>query len=122
LKNPANAYTPMRPIQQFNTDRKLQALTHSLCQVLAKVQPKKSIYLFQQRMDAGPAWRNQSALRAAVNTGHQANVAIYTMDSRGLEAAPPGGSATRQACAARPCTAGPRYRTSLTRTLPARKR
>jgi hypothetical protein len=36
---------------------------------------------------------NQSALRAAINTAIKANVAIYTMDSRGLEAEPPGGAA-----------------------------
>ena len=36
---------------------------------------------------------NQAALRAAVNTAIKANVAIYTLDARGLEAEPPGGSA-----------------------------
>lgn len=37
---------------------------------------------------------NEAALRAAINTAVRANVAIYTMDARGLQAMPPGGSAT----------------------------
>ena len=47
-----DAYTPDETeYNQFNTDRKLQAL-QSLCQVLAKFNQKKVHYLFQQRHDA----------------------------------------------------------------------
>jgi len=74
----------MRPsTTSFNTDRKLQAL-QSLCQVLAKFNQKKSIIYFSSGMTQ-TGLENQSALRAAVNTAIKANVAIYTMDSRGLE-------------------------------------
>jgi len=93
IEESGNAYTPDETeYNQFNTDRKLQAL-QSLCQVLAKFNQKKSIIYFSSGMTQ-TGLENQSALRAAVNTAIKANVAIYTMDSRGLEAAPPGGSAT----------------------------
>src|SRR5947209_15773371 len=87
-----NAYTPDETeYNQFNTDRKLEAL-ESLCQVLSKFNQKKSVIYFSSGMTQTGV-ENQSALRAAVNTAVKANVAIYTMDSRGLEAEPPGGAA-----------------------------
>jgi VWFA-related protein len=93
LTDTGDAYTPDETeYNQFNTDRKLQAL-QSLCQVLAKFNQKKSIIYFSSGMTQ-TGIENQSALRAAVNTAIKANVAIYTMDSRGLEAQPPGGSAS----------------------------
>src|SRR5947209_9294142 len=88
-----NAYTPDETeYNQFNTDRKLEAL-ESLCQVLSKFNQKKSVIYFSSGMTQTGV-ENQSALRAAINTAIKANVAIYTMDSRGLEAEPPGGSAS----------------------------
>jgi len=93
IEETGNAYTPDETeYNQFNTDRKLQAL-ESLCQVLGKFNQKKSIIYFSSGMTQ-TGIENQSALRAAVNTAIKANVAIYTMDSRGLEAEPPGGSAS----------------------------
>ncbi|HZD95788.1 MAG TPA: VWA domain-containing protein [Candidatus Sulfotelmatobacter sp.] len=93
IEETGNAYTPDETeYNQFNTDRKLQAL-QSLCQVLGKFNQKKSIIYFSSGMTQ-TGLENQSALRAAVNTAVKANVAIYTMDSRGLEAEPPGGSAS----------------------------
>src|SRR5215467_7749299 len=87
-----DAYTPDESeYNQFNTDRKLQAL-QSVCQVLSKFNQKKSIIYFSSGMTQ-TGIENEAALRAAVNTAVKANVAIYTMDSRGLEAMPPGGSA-----------------------------
>src|ERR1051326_4799977 len=92
IEESGNAYTPDETeYNQFNTDRKLQAL-QSLCQVLGKFNQKKSILYFSSGMTQ-TGIENQSALRAAINTAIKANVAIYTMDSRGLEAEPPGGSA-----------------------------
>jgi len=76
---------------QFNTDRKLQAL-QSVCQVLARFNQKKNIIYFSGGMTQ-TGIENEAALRAAVNTAVRSNVAIYTMDSRGLEAMPPGGTA-----------------------------
>ncbi|MGC2695185.1 MAG: VWA domain-containing protein [Candidatus Angelobacter sp.] len=92
LAETGDAYTPDETeYNQFNTDRKLQAL-QSLCQVLAKFNQKKSIIYFSSGMTQ-TGIENQSALRATINTAIKANVAIYTTDSRGLEAEPPGGSA-----------------------------
>ncbi len=87
-----NAYTPDETeYNQFNTDRKLEAL-QSLSQVLARFNQKKSIIYFSSGVTQ-TGIENQTALRAAINTAVKANVAIYTMDARGLEAQPPGGSA-----------------------------
>jgi VWFA-related protein len=87
-----DAYTPDETeYNQFNTDRKLQAI-QSICQVLAKFNQKKSVIYFSSGMTQ-TGIENEAALRAAVNTAVKANVAIYTLDARGLEAMPPGGSA-----------------------------
>jgi VWFA-related protein len=92
IEETGDAYTPDETeYNQFNTDRKLQAL-QSLSQVLGKFNQKKSIIYFSSGITQ-TGIENQAALRAAVNTAIKANVAIYTTDSRGLEAEPPGGSA-----------------------------
>jgi VWFA-related protein len=92
IEETGNAYTPDETeYNQFNTDRKLEAL-QSLSQVLARFNQKKSIIYFSSGVTQ-TGIENQTALRAAINTAVKANVAIYTMDSRGLEAQPPGGSA-----------------------------
>ena len=38
---------------------------------------------------------NQASLRAATNEAAKANMAIYSVDSRGLQALPPGGDASK---------------------------
>jgi VWFA-related protein len=92
VEETGNAYTPDESeYNEFNTDRKLQAL-QSVCQVLSKFNQKKSLIYFSSGMTQ-TGIENEAALRAAINTAVKANVAIYTMDSRGLEAMPPGGSA-----------------------------
>jgi len=93
IEETGNGYTPDETeYNQFNTDRKLEAL-ESLCQVLSKFNQKKSVIYFSSGVTQTGV-ENQAALRAAVNSAVKANVAIYTMDSRGLEAEPPGGSAS----------------------------
>jgi len=76
---------------QFNTDRKLQAI-QSIAKSLARIDQKKSIIYFSNGVSRSGI-ENQVQLRAAVNTAVQANVALYTMDVRGLQAFPPGGEA-----------------------------
>jgi VWFA-related protein len=93
IEESGNAYTPDETeYNQFNTDRKLQAL-QSVCQVLSKFNQRKSVIYFSSGMTR-TGIENDAALRAAINTAVKANVAIYTMDSRGLEAMPPGGAAS----------------------------
>ena len=76
---------------QFNTDRKLQAI-QSVAKALSKVDQKKSIIYFSNGVSRSGI-ENQVQLRAATNAAVQANVALYTLDVRGLQAFPPGGEA-----------------------------
>ena len=75
----------------FNTDRRLEAL-RSVAEKLAHIQQKKSLIYFSSGMDR-TGIENQSELRAAVNAAVRANLAIYTMDLRGLQALVAGGEA-----------------------------
>jgi VWFA-related protein len=75
----------------FNTDRRLAAL-RSVADRLARVDEKKSLIYFSSGMDR-TGIENQSELRAATNAAVRANMAIYTLDIRGLQAMVPGGEA-----------------------------
>src|ERR1700729_2740006 len=75
----------------FNTDRRLEAL-RSVAERLSHVQQKKSLIYFSNGMDR-TGIENQSELRAAVNAAVRSNLAIYTMDMRGLQALVAGGEA-----------------------------
>jgi VWFA-related protein len=75
----------------FNTDRRLEAL-RSVAERLAYVQQKKLLIYFSSGMDR-TGIENQSELRAATNAAVRANLAIYTMDLRGLQAMVAGGEA-----------------------------
>ena len=76
---------------QFNTDRKLQAL-QALIEKLGRIEQKKSIIYFSNGVSRSGI-ENQTTLRAATNAAVKASVSIYPMDIRGLEAMPPGGLA-----------------------------
>jgi len=75
----------------FNTDRRLEAL-RSVAEKLSHVQQKKSLIYFSSGMDR-TGIENQSELRAAINAAVRSNLAIYTMDLRGLQALVAGGEA-----------------------------
>lgn len=75
----------------FSADRKLLAL-QSLMQALGKLPQKKSLVLFSNGITQS-GMDNQSALRAATAAAVKANVSIYSLDIRGLQAFPPGGEA-----------------------------
>jgi hypothetical protein len=64
----------------------------SVAEKLAYVQQKKSLIYFSSGMDR-TGIENQSELRAAVNAAVRSNLAIYTMDMRGLQALVAGGEA-----------------------------
>ena len=75
----------------FNADRKLLAL-QAIMQSLGKISQKKAIIYFSNGISQNGV-DNQSALRAATASAVKANVSIYPVDIRGLEAFPPGGQA-----------------------------
>jgi VWFA-related protein len=75
----------------FSADRKLMAL-QSLMQALGKLPQKKSLIYFSNGISQSGV-DNQSALRATTAAAVKANVSIYSLDVRGLQAFPPGGEA-----------------------------
>ena len=83
-----------RELDTFNNDVRLRALK-TLAEALQPIQQKKAIIYFSSGMQRSGT-DNQVELRAAVNAAVRANVAIYPVDSRGLQAVVPGGGA-RQA-------------------------
>jgi VWFA-related protein len=78
-------------LDTFNNDVRLRALK-TLAEALAPIQQKKAILYFSSGMQRNGT-DNQVELRAAVNAAVRANVAIYPVDARGLQAIVPGGSA-----------------------------
>ena len=78
-------------LDTFNNDVRLRALK-TLAEALAPIQQKKAILYFSAGMQRNGT-DNQVELRAAVNASVRANVAIYPVDARGLQAIVPGGSA-----------------------------
>src|SRR5205814_8562866 len=81
-------------LDTFNNDVRLRALK-TLAEALAPIHQKKAIIYFSSGLQRYGT-DNQVELRAAVNAAVRANVAIYPVDSRGLQAVVPGGGA-RQA-------------------------
>ncbi len=76
----------------FNTDRKLAAV-EALCEVLEGIPGKKSIIQFTSGVTQ-TGEENRSELIAATNAANRSNVSIYSVDSRGLLTATPGGDAS----------------------------
>jgi VWFA-related protein len=76
----------------FNTDRKLAAV-EALCEILEGIPGKKSIIQFTSGITQ-TGEENRSELIAATNSANRSNVSIYTVDSRGLLTATPGGDAS----------------------------
>src|SRR6266851_2805105 len=76
----------------FNTDRKLAAV-EALCEVLEGIRGKKSIIQFTSGITQ-TGEENRSELIAATNSANRSNVSIYSVDSRGLLTATPGGDAS----------------------------
>jgi VWFA-related protein len=81
----------------FNTDRKLAAM-QALADVLRGVPGKKAVLQFTSGITQ-TGEDNRTQLRAATEAANRANVAFYTVDSRGLIADLPGGNASTGAAA-----------------------
>jgi VWFA-related protein len=77
----------------FNNDTRLRAL-RIVAETLAPIEQKKAIVYFSAGMERS-GQDNQVELRAATNAAVRANVAIYPVDTRGLEAIVPGGDASQ---------------------------
>ena len=81
-------------LDMFNNDVRLRALK-ALAETLAPLEQKKSVLYFSAGMERSGE-DNQVELRSAINAAVRAHVAIYPVDTRGLQAVVPGGDA-RQA-------------------------
>jgi VWFA-related protein len=78
-------------LDTFNNDVRLRALK-TLAEALRPIQQKKAVIYFSSGLQRSGT-DNQVELRAAVNAAVRANVAIYPVDARGLQAIVPGGGA-----------------------------
>jgi VWFA-related protein len=76
----------------FNTDRKLAAI-EAVCEILDGLPGKKSLIQFTGGITQ-TGEENRSELIAATNAANRSNVSIYSVDSRGLLTATPGGDAS----------------------------
>ncbi len=77
----------------LNTDRELYAI-QTIAKSLERVDQRKSLLYFSGGLTRNGI-ENQASLRAATNAAVRANMAIYSVDSRGLEALPPVGDASK---------------------------
>src|SRR5271156_6342630 len=84
------AFTPDETeFNVFNTDQKLAAV-EGLANVLAGFPGRKALVEFTGGITQ-TGEENRTQLRAATDAANRADVSIYSIDSRGLFAAPPGG-------------------------------
>src|SRR5580704_4679413 len=90
------AYTPDETeFNVFNTDQKLAAV-EGLANVLAGFPGRKALVEFTGGITQ-TGEENRTQLRAATDAANRADVSIYSIDSRGLFAVPPGGDASTNA-------------------------
>jgi VWFA-related protein len=89
----ASGYTPDESeYNDVNTDRELFAL-REISKSLEKITEKKSLLYFSGGISRDGI-ENQASLRSAVNAAVRANLAIYSVDTRGLQAVTPLGDAS----------------------------
>jgi len=77
----------------FNNDARLRGL-RTLADMLGSIEQKKSVLYFSGGMTRSGT-DNQVELRAATSSAVRANMSIYPIDTRGLQAIVPGGDASR---------------------------
>src|SRR5579863_7890457 len=86
-------YTPDESeYNDLNTDRELFAL-RAISKSLEKITEKKSLLYFSGGISRDGI-ENQASLRSAINAAVRANLAIYSVDTRGLQAISPLGDAS----------------------------
>ena len=76
----------------LNTDRELYAI-QQIARSMERVDSRKSMLYFSGGLTR-QGIENQASMRAATNEAVKANMAIYAVDSRGLQAIPPVGDAS----------------------------
>src|SRR5580658_7498748 len=87
------AYTPDETeFNVFNTDQKLAAV-EGLADVLGGIPGRKAMVEFTGGITQ-TGEENRTQLRAATDAANRSDVSIYSIDSRGLFATPPGGDVT----------------------------
>jgi VWFA-related protein len=87
------AYTPDESeYNDLNTDRELFAL-RSISQSLARINEKKSLLYFSGGISRDGI-ENEASLRSAINAAVRADLVIYSVDTRGLQAVTPLGDAS----------------------------
>ena len=89
----ASGYTPDETeYNDVNTDRELYAL-RAISKSLEKINQKKSLLYFSGGLSRDGI-ENQASLRSAINAAVRANLSIYSLDTRGLQAISPLGDAS----------------------------
>ena len=76
----------------LNTDRELYAI-RDMARVLGRIDQRKSLLYFSGGLTRNGI-ENQASMRAATNEAVKANMAIYSVDARGLQAISPVGDAS----------------------------
>ncbi|MEQ1758008.1 MAG: VWA domain-containing protein [Vicinamibacterales bacterium] len=89
----ADSATETSEFDSFNNDARLRALK-AVADALAPLQQKKAVIYFSAGMERS-GQDNQVELRAATNAAVRANMSIYAVDTRGLQAIAPGGDASQ---------------------------
>ena len=106
---------PTRPVARpprsgeydlFNNDARLRAI-RTLAEALAPIEQKKAILYFSNGMSRSGS-DNQVELRTTISAAVRANVSLYPVDARGLQAVVPGGDATRASATGVNAVLGPR--------------
>jgi VWFA-related protein len=89
----ASSFTPdEQEYNDLNTDRELFAI-EDISKSLAYLNEKKSLLYFSGGIQRDGI-ENQASLHAAINASVRANISIYSVDARGLQAISPLGDAT----------------------------
>lgn len=96
----------------FNNDVRLKAI-RTLSEKLQDIEQKKAIVYFSAGMQKSGS-DNQVELRLAVNSAVRANVSIYPVDTRGLQAIVPGGAASQGSRGGRGAFSGSSMRGQIT--------
>ncbi len=83
----------------FNTDRRLSAL-ETLAKMYREFPERKSLLYFSSGVTTTGV-ENNAQIRSTVDNANRSNMSIYSVDSRGLVALPPGGGASARGAGGR---------------------